>query len=492
MTSDVSLTDTRVAAVRDPAAFYPEAPFSPGEQYPEYEHEIAPAGNPTYALVREALVSLRLDEARLGTAQWDPFGDFIRPGQVVVIKPNLVRNYHPFGMDARSIFTHASVVRPVLDYVLRAMRGSGRVVIADAPLQSCDFTDILRVSGLNELREYYHSRRRTDVSIVDLRLVRASRERSPLWGRMFEQHSLPGDPAGQVEVDLGQDSLLDPIADDFAKFRVTSYDRRGMESHHNRTRHSYVVGKTILSADVVINLPKMKTHQKAGVTGALKNFVGINCHKDCLPHHRKGSAVDGGDEYPSHNVWKSAYSALRDIRDLHPTPIVRKPLGALQRAAEVAGRRTSEPILMGSWSGNDTLWRTILDLNRLVLYATSSGEMATRPQRTVFNLVDGIIAGEDLGPLEPTPKHCGVVLAGLCGAAVDCVMCAIMGHDFHKFPSVARSFGSGFAYPIVNFSPEDIAIESNQPGWKSVLPADMKPALDFTMPPGWRTNPEGG
>src|ERR1022692_1434372 len=48
--------------------------------------------------------------------------------------------------------------------------------------------------------------------------------------------------------------------------------------------HRYAVGNTVLSADVILNVPKLKTHMKTGMTGALKNFVGIVGSKDFLPH----------------------------------------------------------------------------------------------------------------------------------------------------------------------------------------------------------------
>jgi hypothetical protein len=53
-----------------------------------------------------------------------------------------------------------------------------------------------------------------------------------------------------------------------------------------------------LEADVIINLPKPKTHKKTGLTGAIKNLVGLVGDKELLPHHRNGGATDGGDCYP--------------------------------------------------------------------------------------------------------------------------------------------------------------------------------------------------
>ena len=62
--------------------------------------------------------------------------------------------------------------------------------------------------------------------------------------------------------------------------------------------NDYLLSETVLSADLVVNLPKLKTHKKTGVTLALKNMVGINGDKNLLPHHSVGSIAAGGDEYP--------------------------------------------------------------------------------------------------------------------------------------------------------------------------------------------------
>ena len=71
--------------------------------------------------------------------------------------------------------------------------------------------------------------------------------------------------------------------------RITNYDYHEVNRHHRGDRHEYCISEACLSADVIINLPKPKTHRKAGYTGALKNMVGINAAKDYLPHHTKGS-----------------------------------------------------------------------------------------------------------------------------------------------------------------------------------------------------------
>ena len=59
----------------------------------------------------------------------------------------------------------------------------------------------------------------------------------------------------------------------------------------------------MLDADLIINLPKWKAHSKSGLTGALKNLVGINGDKSYLPHFRRGSPSWGGDEYSDEGRW---------------------------------------------------------------------------------------------------------------------------------------------------------------------------------------------
>ena len=73
----------RVGLARsDPSYRGLQAPWEPGELYPEVEpllgvaHKAAPP-NPVYAAVRAALRGMGLDEARFGTPAWNPLGEKI-------------------------------------------------------------------------------------------------------------------------------------------------------------------------------------------------------------------------------------------------------------------------------------------------------------------------------------------------------------------------------------------------------------------------------
>lgn len=123
-------------------------------------------------------------------------------------------------------------------------------------------------------------------------------------------------PRGYTVVDLGKYSALYDIINDYKKFRVTNYIPNLTKEHHNPKKNEYLISNTILQADVIINLPKPKTNRKAGITGAMKNLVGINGSKDWLPHHRRGSKADGGDEYLYHNLFKDLNIFLQEKIDI--------------------------------------------------------------------------------------------------------------------------------------------------------------------------------
>jgi hypothetical protein len=83
--------------------------------------------------------------------QWSdgqgPFGAVIRRGARVLIKPNLVlhRNHGTGGLEP--LVTHRSLISAVVETALLA--GASEAVVGDAPLQSCDFSNLLASTGLD-------------------------------------------------------------------------------------------------------------------------------------------------------------------------------------------------------------------------------------------------------------------------------------------------------------------------------------------------------
>src|SRR5690606_12091736 len=105
----------------------------------------------------------------------------------------------------------------------------------------------------------------------------------------------------------------------------------------------------------------------------------------------------------------------------------------------VFGDTNTDTIRSGNWHGNDTTWRMCLDLNRILLYADADGRWHETPARRFFSLVDGVIAGEGNGPLDPTPKPVGVIVAGFNPVAVDMTCARLMGFDYRKIPLLRRA-----------------------------------------------------
>lgn len=473
-----------VAIAEDTEVTYPtEPPYRPSVKYPEFV-DIVPCGeeaNLIYPLVRQLFIDLGFDSENAGGQQWNPLKCIVEPGNKVLIKPNLVRHLHLRNGPYEAVVTHAAVIRSILDYVALALKGQGEIIVGDAPVQSADFGKILERTGLQKVCDDVSIAWNMPIRLVDFRL----------WAREADENQcttkgmpLAGDSAGYRAVDLGKYSLLAPLGDSCERFRVTSYDCQEMIKHHNLEVNEYLIPQTVLDADVVINIPKLKTHRKVGLTAALKNLVGINGHKDWLPHHRCGSVGEGGDEYLNKSRLKEITSnleckmAVTTARSTHFSG-----LGA-RIARRLSLINSKDPYEEGSWYGNDTLWRTVLDLNRVLIYADMEGKMADTPQRICFTIVDGIIAGEGEGPMEPYSRHCGVLVAGTNAVAVDTVLATMVGFDYRKIPVITNGYNV-VEWPLVTFSSNDIVINSCSFQWQQLLVGRACDTFAFIPPSGW-------
>ena len=478
------LSPSMVAIADTGARNYPGAPYSPSIAYPEFEGgALSAVPNPVYQGVRDLFIALGLDRANAGTSRWNPLGEIVQPGDRVLVKPNLVRHYHPYGLDRLSIVTHASVLRALCDYILLAGGRGARIVIADAPLQSCEFAEVVKLAGVDRLIEYYAGRR-VDIGLRDLRLVRAVVEQSSLYGRVMVQAENGGDPLGYTNVDLGRQSAHAGTSADSSRYRVTCYDPTRMAQYHGGGKHEYVIANTLLEADVVINVPKLKTHQKAGLTGAMKNFIGINGHKDCLPHHTKGTPETGGDEYHSDSWVKRTDSWLLDAKEQTGSRPVRKAAAVAHRVLESVHRR--EGFWAGSWYGNETIARTTIDLNRIARYARRDGVLAEHPQRAIFTVVDGVIAGDEDGPLAPSPRPVGLMMAGIVPVAVDVAAARLIGFRYRAIPTIRLALDGVDGFRLAGFDEAALAITSPSPRWHGLSPDTAGDSLGFRPQQGWK------
>lgn len=472
-------------------AGYPsEPPYSPSTAYPEYgfgEDTLAREANPAYKGLRAALHLLQLDEKHYGQKNWNPLGQMIRPGQTVVLKPNFVREYRETrsGLDD-CVMTHGAIIRAALDYVHIALQGRGRIIIADAPQGEANFDAIRRVAGLDSIQDFYHRHSGLAVEVYDLRPERM-RTRN---GAVVGYEPLPGDPRGYVKVNLGRRSMFAPIEHLCHRVYGADYDSRETRFHHTAGVHEYLISRTILEADCIINLPKLKTHKKAGLTVCLKNMVGINGKKNWLPHLRVGTPAQGGDQFADdglvHSVERHVMAGFRRLFPLLGPlqTLVGKPVQALGRG--VFGDTNTGTIRSGNWYGNDTAWRMILDVNRAVLYADHEGNLLESPARRLFCLVDGIVGGEGNGPLDPTPKAAGVVVAGRNPVAVELACAFVMGFDHRRIPLLCHALDRSHPAPLVAFGYDEIVCKSDrQPAG---LPLDCcgAPAMAFKPHFGWQ------
>lgn len=478
-------------------AQYPvSAPFHPGKAYAEYlwPDQVASSPNPIYDMIRSVFIRLGFDAGNFGTDAWNPLEHIIQPGMTVLLKPNMVLSWHPAkpGENLDSLITHPSVVRAVMDYVAIALGGNGRIIVGDAPLQSCDFKTLLKAQGYEAIVDFYASQGIT-VSFVDFRQIASVYNAH----HILETVCINGDPLGYKTVDMGDKSAHVPVRRRSSRFRVTNYDHKKMALYHTTAFDKYLIAATPLSADVIISLPKLKVHRKAGMTGSLKNFVGIIGHKDCLPHHTRNSADEGGDEYLRKNPWKRR--AVSFIEWMNVCSI--KGYGGLARmmryGASLCMRQAAalgtDPFEEGSWYGNDTIWRTSLDLARIAIYADKDGILRDTPQRRVFALADAVVAGEGEGPLSSTPKEVGLIAAAEDLAALDYVMTVLMGLDPQCIPTVREAF---VKHPLLltKVAPEAIEVQSNNSAWDKadLQKLSVEQTLRFVPPAHWQGHVERG
>jgi uncharacterized protein (DUF362 family) len=424
------------------------------------------------ASVRSALTALDL-----------PAG-FVSPGDRVVLKPNWIKEHderRPGPGEWEHVVTHPTVIEAVTRWAAAQLGGRGAVVICDAPQTDSSFSRIREYCLLDEMAE----RCRADfpgvrVEILDLR----PEEWRTLEGVTVARAELAGDPLGTTRVDLGENSELAGFAG-CGRLYGASYDMRETNEHHARGRHEYLLCRTPMDADVFVNLPKLKTHKKVGLTCALKNLVGINANKNWLPHHTEGTPATGGDQFPATTVkarlehaWMGAIKG-----QLRGRPRLSRLFVPLKRAGRVAFGDTQSVVRSGNWHGNDTCWRMVLDLNKCFWFFDGQGQRLGQPRR-YLSVVDGIVGGEGNGPLAPDPKPCGVVIAGTHPVAVDCAAATMMGFAWDKIPLLRNAFDL-HGLDFVPFAPSDVRTVSDDPRWQGAL-SDIVGTFAFRPHFGWR------
>jgi uncharacterized protein (DUF362 family) len=210
-------------------------------------------------------------------------------GKRVVIKPNLVEFEPESSINTNPILVHAAYE------AFRAM-GAASVDIAEGPGHRRNTLDMADAAG------YFHT--------------------------------VPG----------FEDRFTDLNLDDVSRFRPKrQFSRLG----------KLYLPNTVLGADLLVSMPKLKTHHWTGATLSMKNLFGV---------------VPGGVYGWPKNVlhWSGIHECIADLHSFFPRQ---------------------------------------------------------------FALVDGIVGMEGNGPIQGTPKHAGVLVAGSDPVAVDATCCRVMRID---------------------------------------------------------------
>lgn len=417
-----------------------EQSFGPSEFYPEYlfDKTTLSVKNQVYSLIRESFYKLEYDAKNYNTKDWNPLGEFVNRNQTVVIKPNWVMHYNKNKSDRNNLdclVTHPSLVRAVIDYALIALKGNGKIIIADAPMQGCDLNEMFRRHGYYELFRFYENQG-INIQVIDLR-----KSRVIVANRVITKTvEINGDDQS-IQVQLGKSSAHRSNSD--TKYKVSDYLAENTNKYHNNDYHCYSINKIILEADFIINMPKPKTHRLAGITAAQKNIVGIVFDKSCLPHRVIGAKLEGGDEYYKPSKTKSLLSNVEEKKldfanrkNIILSNILQYFIYFLYVFIRLYSK---DKVTLGSWYGNDTIWRTVTDLNLIIRYSDTKGIMQKSPQRRILNIADMIISGQGNGPIAPHPKNIGGILVCEDLTFMDSFCSKIMGFDINKIPGLKNS-----------------------------------------------------
>lgn len=321
-------------------------------------------------------------------------------GRKILLKPNLVRECNPKKpYDKVCLFTHPNFILATLKVILECSPET--VTIGDAPIQNCHWEEMLTkdfYDSVDSLSKEFA----VPVKVVDFRKV-------IFYPKLNESDKSDRKDGDYIIFDVADRSWLEPITKEKNIFRVTNYDPDRMAQSHGKGKHRYCVAKEVFDADIVITMPKTKTHRMACLTNSLKILVGINGDKDYLPHHRIGSQEHGGDCYKDYSPFRSAAERLLDFSNRHHGAWYFRVVRLICAVLWKLSRPSKETSTNAGWWGNDTVWRMVLDLNTIVEYGKSDGTLANNPQRTIYTLCDAIVGGQNSGPLDPDPLAMGFI-----------------------------------------------------------------------------------
>ena len=383
-------------------------------------------------------------------------------GNRILIKPNWVR-HNIKEIDSLCLTTHPNFILAVLDIILD--NKPREVIIADAPIQGCIWDKLLPT----EFYEHINNKERETgipIKVLDLRR------------KEFHEQELVDnkrDISNYVLFDLKENSYLESITSAKNKFRVTDYNPNRLAESHSKGKHQYCIAKEVFEADYIIALPKAKTHQKTGITNALKLLVGFNGDKDFLPHHRVGGTGFGGDCYPGKNYILRLSEYILDQANKRIGEKGYKEYKYLSNILWKLIKKGDEYSLGAAWYGNDTTWRMVLDLNLIAKYGKINGTLEDKPQRSIIYICDGIIGGQGDGPLHPDPLPLGIIMLSDNPAEMDYALALLMGFEPDKLPLIKNALE---IFP----KNETVILNRKEVNWETLKDFSVK----TIPPPGWR------
>lgn len=420
------------------------------------------------------------------------FNSEIREGDTVLIKPNWVKESHLSRKeDWDYVITHPSVIEATIEVVAKKLNGKGKIIVADGPQTDSSFEKILEHMNISN---WYNIANNYNIELIikDLR----EQEWTCKNGNIVSKNQLIKDSKGSIEMNL-KDDLSEFFGHEKSKYGYFGAcpDMAETNKAHDRINNLYKVSKTAIECDVFINLPKLKTHRKAGITCALKNLVGITTYRNYLPHHTEGTPRDHGDQFKDDGVKnKIEEKVMRKIKQImKDNMVIAKIFVPFKKIGGEIFGKTTEVVRSGNWYGNDTIWRTIFDLNKILLYTSVDGTMRDDNwinTKRYIGIVDGIRGGEGIGSYEPDPVDSKLIIVGTNPVAIDCCCAKLMGFDYMKIPSLYRAFDIK-RYKISNFNYDDIVVNSDDIKYNKLLKdISSEDVLHFEPHFGWKNHIE--
>lgn len=378
----------------------------------------------------------------------------------ILIKPNFVKHIER-DSDKLCLCTNFNLIISLTEIL--ASYKPKKIVIGDAPIQGCNWKQLITdefVQTIGSISECS----KVPISIKDFRRVIFDN------GNVKENNPIDN----YTIVDIGSQSMLEEITSDENKFRVSDYNPDRLALSHHKGMHKYCIINELFDSDIVITVPKIKTHQKAGFTNAMKILVGVNGDKDFLPHHRCGGTDRGGDCYPGKNILRTLSETFEDAAN---RSIGKKSYSFLRFISRVLWRLSfpnNESSRTAGWYGNDTCWRMVSDINTISLFGKKDGSLSKNQQRIIYSLCDGIIAGQGNGPLSPDPLPLGVLCFTNKAMLMDVVAARLMGVDVEKIQLLVQAQKS--------LTEDDIIFINAK---ESTMNDVMAYSVKAKMPSGW-------